>query len=309
MASGAAQQAIDYGQNFLAGQMTSLLSASGIELAGGTLSDLSTEIQNKVYAAKEDAMNLALNTVTTVAGAAGTSVGTLAGAGLATLQGAQQSVDIAKQAAMDVANYGMEQANVLATYIATLASQFPTKTLSRAQELAMEACKEELKEALKKITSNQEDITKENDEKKKENKTKNIVKTIKEKVEMVNTYINKYTSELEKDSAAIGDLMLQGPTWVNSKIEVAEDYAKEKIDTFVNDTEKQISYYYDKAVETTAYTAAKAVVEKTVRPSITKAQDALNKLNESKSKVTQKAKTSAQKALFKLAGQLGISPL
>lgn len=309
MATTATQQAINYGQNFLSGQMTSLLSASGIELAGGTLSDISTEIQNKVFVAKEEAMNQVLTTVSNVSGAIGSSIGTVAGAGLAAMQGAAQSVDLVKQTVMDVTNYGLEQTNVMATYISGLASKFPTKVLSRAQELAVAYSQAELQEALKKITSNQEDITAKNDEKKKENKIQKIVKTVKKKVDYVNSYINKYTAELEKDANAIGDLMLQGPTWVNSKMEVAEKAVKDKIDEFVDDTKKDLSYYYNIAVETTAYTAAKSIVEKTVKPSIQKAQDAMNKLNESKSKVTQKAKTSAQKALFKIAGQLGISPL
>lgn len=309
MATSAAKQAINYGQNFLSGQMTSLLSASGIELAGGTLSDISTEIQNKVFAAKEEAMNQALTTVSKVTSTVGTSIGTVAGAGLSAMQGAAQSVDIVKQATMDIANYGLEQTNVMATYISGLASKFPTKVLSRAQELAVTYSKVELQEALKKITSNQEDITAKNDEKKKENKIQNIVKTVKDKVRYVNTYIDKYTKELESDANAIGNLMLQGPTWVSSKIDTAENSVKNKIDEFVKDTKKDLSYYYDIAAEATAYTAAKAIVEKTVKPSIQKAQDAMNKLNESKSKVTQKAKTAAQKSLFKIAGQLGISPL
>lgn len=309
MATSAAKQAINYGQNFLSGQMTSLLSASGIELAGGTLSDISTEIQNKVFAAKEEAMNQALTTVSKVTSAVGTSIGTVAGAGLSAMQGAAQSVDIVKQATMDIANYGLEQTNVMATYISGLASKFPTKVLSRAQELAVTYSKVELQEALKKITSNQEDITAKNDEKKKENKIQNIVKTVKDKVRYVNTYIDKYTKELKSDANDIGNLMLQGPTWVSSKIDTAENSVKNKIDEFVKDTKKDLSYYYDIAAEATAYTAAKAIVEKTVKPSIQKAQDAMNKLNESKSKVTQKAKTAAQKSLFKIAGQLGISPI
>ncbi len=309
MATSAAKQAINYGQNFLSGQMTSLFSASGIELAGGTLSDISTEIQNKVFAAKEEAMNQALTTVSNVTGAVGSSIGTVAGAGLAAMQGAVQQVDMVKQAVMDVASYSMEQTNVITTYIAGLASKFPIEVLSKTKELAAYYSKVELQEALKKITSNQEDITEKNDEKKKENKTKNIVKTIQDKVKYVNTYISKYTDELERDAEAIGNLMLQGPTWVGSKINEAENAVKSKIGEFVEDTKDDLSDYYDKAVETTAETAAKAIVEKTVRPSIKKAQDAMNKLNESKSKTTQKAKTAAQKALFKIAGQLGISPL
>lgn len=309
LGNGVGQQCLDYGQNFLSGQMTSLLSASGIELAGGTLSDISTEIQNKAFAAAEEAKGMALTTVSNVSGAIGSSIGTVAGAGLAAIQGATQSVDMAKQMALDVISYGLEQINGITSHIAGLASSFPAKVASKATELAVSDCKDELQEALKKITSNQEDINEKSDEKKKENKTKNIVKTITKTVGDVNKKINEYTADLEKDAGELGNLMLQGPTWVNSKLETAQTEAEKKIGKFIGDTKEQIGKKYDDAVDATAKMVAKKLIEKTVRPSITKAQDALNKLNENKSKVTQKAKTSAQKALFKLAGQLGISPL
>lgn len=300
---------IDYGQNFLTGQATSVIAATGIDIEAGNLKQLADAVQDKTMAMVSDLKNTATKEVTKVGSQIGGMAGSLVGAGLTAMQGAFQTADVAKQAVGELTTYGVQLTAKMGTKIAGMIAAFPTQVTKKANTIAVEQCKEELQQRLKEImgTPAEEHAQKEA-EKEKENKAKKVIAWCKKAVKDANEFKDKTLSSIQKDCEDISVLMIQCPGLVNNQISSAIDSAKTYMSDYANDKMEDIQKHYDEAVDNSAYAAAATMKKKLIDPTLERAKEQFNNLGTSTNKTKQKAKTAVQKQLFKLAGKLGISP-
>ena len=98
---------IDYGQNFLTGQATSVISATGIDIEATNLKQLADAVQDKTMSMVSDLENTATKEVGKIGSQIGGMAGELTGAGLAAIQGSFQTADIAKQAVGELTKYAL----------------------------------------------------------------------------------------------------------------------------------------------------------------------------------------------------------
>ena len=300
---------IDYGQNFLTGQSTSVIAATGVDIKAGNLKQVSDAVQDRTMAIVSELKNTATKEVTKVGSQIGGMAGSLVGAGLSAMQGAFQTADVAKQAVGELTTYGVQLTAKIGTNIASMIAAFPAQVTKKATAIAAEQCKEELQQRLKEMmgTPAEEHAQKEA-EKEKENKTKKAIAWCKKAVKDANEFKDKTLSSIQKDCEDISTLMIQGPGWVNNQIDGAIDSAKTYMSYYANGKMKDIKNHYDKAVDNSAYAAATTMKKKLIDPTLEKAKNQFDNLGTSTNKTKQKAKTAVQKQLFKLAGKLGISP-
>lgn len=300
---------IDYGQNFLTGQATSVIAATGIDIEAGNLKQLADAVQDKTMAMVSDLKNTATKEVTKVGSQIGGMAGSLVGAGLTAMQGAFQTADVAKQAVGELTTYGVQLTAKMGTKIAGMIAAFPTQVTKKANAIAVEQCKEELQQRLKEImgTPAEEHAQKEA-EKEKENKAKKVIAWCKKAVKDANEFKDKTLSSIQKDCEDISVLMIQCPGLVNNQISSAIDSAKTYMSDYADDKMEDIQKHYDEAVDNSAYAAAATMKKKLIDPTLERAKEQFNNLGTSTNKTKQKAKTDVQKQLFKLAGKLGISP-
>ena len=300
---------IDYGQNFLTGQATSVISATGIDIEASNVKQLADAVQDKTMSMVSDLKNTATKEVTKVGSQIGGMAGSLVGTGLAAIQGAFQTVDDAKLAVGELTTYGVQLTTKIGTKIAGMITAFPAQVTKRATAIAAEQCKEELQQRLKEMmgTPSEEHAQKEA-EKEKENKTKKAIAWCKKAVKDVNEFKDKTLSSIQKDCEDISALMIQGPGWVDNQISSVIDSAKTYMSDYADDKMEDIQDYYDEAVNNSAKAAATTMKKKLIDPTLEKARKQFNDLGTSTNRTKQKAKTAIQKKLFNLAGKLGISP-
>ena len=300
---------IDYGQNFLTGQATSVIAATGVDIKAGNLKQLSDAVQDRTMAMVSDLKITATKEVTKVGNQIGSMTGNLTGAGLSVMQGAFQTADVAKQAVGELTTYGIQLTTKMGTKIAGMIAAFPAQVTKKATAIAAEQCKEELQQRLKEVmgTPAEEHAQKEA-EKEKENKTKKAIAWCKKAVKDANEFKDKTLAYIQKDCEDISSLMIQGPGWVNNQMSGAIDSAKTYMSDYADGKMKDIQNHYDEAVNNSAYAAATTMKKKLIDPTLEKAKEQFNDLGTSTNKTKQKAKTAVQKQLFKLAGKLGISP-
>ena len=300
---------IDYGQNFLTGQATSVIAATGIDIEAGNLKQLADAVQDKTMSMVSDLKNTATKEVTKIGSQIGGTAGSLVGAGLSAMQGAFQTADVAKQAVGELTTYGVQLTAKIGTNIASMIAAFPAQVTKKATAIAAEQCKEELQQRLKEMmgTPAEEHAQKEA-EKEKENKTKKAIAWCKKAVKDANEFKDKTLSTIQKDCEDISALMIQGPGWVNDQIGSAIDSAKTYMSDYADSKMKNVKMHYDEAVNNSAKAAASTLKKKLIDPTLEKAKDQFDNLGTSLNKTKQKAKTAIQKQLFKLAGKLGISP-
>ena len=300
---------IDYGQNFLTGQATSVIAATGIDIEAGNLKQLADAVQDKTMSMVSDLKNTATKEVTKVGSQIGGMTGSLVGAGLSAMQGAFQTADVAKQAVGELTTYGVQLTAKIGTNIASMIAAFPSQVTKKATSIASEQCKEELQQRLKEVMGTPaEDHAQKEAEKEKENKTKKAIDWCKKAVKDANEFKDKTLSSIQKDCEDISALMIQGPGWVNNQIDGAIDSAKTYMSDYADDRMKDIKNHYDESVDNSAYAAATTMKKDLIDPILERAREQYADLGTSTNKTKQKAKTAVQKQLFKLAGKLGISP-
>ena len=300
---------IDYGQNFLTGQATSVIAATGIDIEAGNLKQLADAVQDKTMSMVSDLKNTATKEVTKIGSQIGGMAGSLVGAGLSAMQGAFQTADVAKQAVGELTTYGVQLTAKIGTNIASMIAAFPAQVTKKATAIASEQCKEELQQRLKEVmgTPAEEHAQKEA-EKEKENKTKKAIAWCKKAVKDANEFKDKTLSSIQKDCEDISALMIQGPGWVNNQISSAIDSAKTYMSNYADSKMKDIKNHYDESVDNSAYAKATTMKKDLIDPILERAREQYADLGTSTNKTNQKAKTAVQKQLFKLAGKLGISP-
>ena len=300
---------IDYGQNFLTGQATSVIAATGVDIEAANLKQLADAVQDKTLSMVSDLKSTATKEVTKVGSQIGGMAGSLVGAGLSAIQGAFQTIDVAKQAVGELTTYGVQIIGKAAKQIAGMVVAFPVEVAKEATAIAAEQCKEELQQRLKEMmgTPAEEHAQKEA-EKEKTNKIKKTIAWCNKAIKDVNEFKDKTLSAIQKDCEDISALMIQGPGWVNDQIGSAIDSAKTYMSDYADSKMKNVKMHYDEAVNNSAKAAASTLKKKLIDPTLEKAKDQFDNLGTSLNKKKQKAKTAIQKQLFKLAGKLGISP-
>ena len=148
---------IDYGQNFLTGQATSVIAATGIDIEAGNLKQLADAVQDKTMSMVSDLKNTATKEVTKIGSQIGGTAGSLVGAGLSAMQGAFQTADVAKQAVGELTTYGVQLTAKIGTNIASMIAAFPAQVTKKANAIASEQCKEEIQQRLKEVMCNTEE--------------------------------------------------------------------------------------------------------------------------------------------------------
>ena len=300
---------IDYGQNFLTGQATSVIAATGVDIEAANLKQLADAVQDKTLSMVSDLKSTATKEVTKVGSQIGGMAGSLVGAGLSAIQGAFQTIDVAKQAVGELTTYGVQIIGKAAKQIAGMVVAFPVEVAKEATSIAAEQCKEELQQRLKEMMGTPaEEHAKKEAEKEKTNKIKKTIAWCNKAIKDVNEFKDKTLSAIQKDCEDISALMIQGPGWVNDQIGSAIDSAKTYMSDYADSKMKNVKMHYDEAVNNSAKAAASTLKKKLIDPTLEKAKDQFDNLGTSLNKTKQKAKTAIQKQLFKLAGKLGISP-
>lgn len=300
---------IDYGQNFLTGQATSVLQATGIEIGASNLKELADAVQNKTMDMVSTLQSTATKEVAKVGSQIGSMAGGVAGAGLSAIQGAFQSTDLVKLATGELTTYGMELIKDSTTKIASMVTAFPQEVASKAAQIAGKQAKEELTGLLKEVMGTPaEKRAKTEAKEEKENKIKKAVDWCKKAIEDANEFKDSTLGKLQEDCEDISALMIQGPDWVNNQVGSAVDSAKTYMSDYVDKQMKNVSNFYVRAVESSSQALATTLTKEIVDPTIKKAKEQYNALGTSTNKTTQKAKAAIQKKLLNLAGKLGISP-
>lgn len=300
---------IDYGQNFLTGQATSILSASGIDIQAGNVKELADAIQDKTMAMVGELQSTATKQVTQIGSEIGNAAGSVAGAGLAAMQGAFQSADLVKLAIGEVTSYSAALLGDLTKYAVSKAAAFPGDVTKKATAKAAEDAKEKLSSALKQVMgSPAEEQSKKEAKEQKENKVKKAIKWVKNAASDAEKFKTKILSYISEDAQDISALMIQGPEWVNNQVESAVNNTENFVYTYFQKAKENIDKQYDNMVNSSYLTLASTMTKEIIDPTIDKAKKLYDNNTKSTNKQVQKAKTAVQKQLFKLAGKLGISP-
>ncbi len=300
---------IDYGQNFLTGQATSLIAASGVEIEATNLKDLADAIQDKTMEAVSYFQTTALKEVGYIGSQIGNAAGSVIGAGLSVMQTASQMSSLVNLAAGELTSYMASQVGSLMTYAISKATSFTGEVTKKATKKATEDSKEKLAEALKHVMGVPvENENKKKSEKKKDNKIKKAIKWCKNAAKDASDFKDKMMSYMMEDAEDISNLMLQGPAWVTYQLDSAVASGQNYAYTYFNKVKESIGKQYDDVVNASYTALAKTIVDELVTPTIQKAQDFYNDNTKNENKVVQKGMTAAQKQLLKLAGKLGVSP-
>lgn len=299
-------QAMDAGQNFLTGQITSAFSASGLELTGSTVFELASNLQNQAQQQAEALQNTAMTLVSSAGAGLGTTFGTVVGAGLALSGQVAQVSDLLQQAAMDVGKHSLEKVQSKISEIATTTTSYMTQRASYWSKSILQSelatipnkfLEDGASKALKEVTEMKGNAL---------GKVMDYVNTYTGKVTEI---VNKFTSYMQQYGDDISTFAAQGPQWVVEKISKVKEDAIEEIDKFVDDQAQSIMDARNKLLDGAAQSVAKSLVQPSIDAANKKINDATNQLNKSKKTIMQKAATQIQKAKYKLAGMLGIAPL
>lgn len=300
---------INYGQNFLTGKATSILSATGIDIAAGSVKELADAVQDKTMVMVSDLKSTATKEVAKIGSQVGGMAGSLAGTGLSAMQNAFQTTDIIKQSVGEMVSYANSIFDDCTNKIIGMTAAFPSEVTKKATKIASDEAKEELTQLMKEVAGiPAEDHAEKEAKKEKENGINKAVDWCKKAVTNINKFKDDTIGKLQEDCDDISNLMIQGPEWVGEQINTVIDQGKNQLKKFADDSMEDVEDFYDKAVEKSSKALATTMKEKIVRPTIDKAKDQYNKLGTSSNKAKQKAKTAIQKKLFSLAGKLGISP-
>lgn len=301
---------IDYGQNFLTGKATSVLSSNGIDIQATNFKEIVDAIQNKTMDSVSYLQNTITNETSYIATQIGASAGSVVGAGLSSMQATFQSAELAKMMAEELAKYGVEKIGKLTTDVMSKTIAFPKEVADKAKTKAVNMAKEELADALKLVMgSPAEAKAEESAQKQKEKKQNKTIEWCKKAIKDANEFKDKTLTSFKKDMKDVSALMIQGPEWVSSQLDTIEKQGKTTIDEQAKDMQKKVNDFYSNAVEDSANALASQIKSKLIDPTISKAKDLYNETGTTTNQTKQKAKAAIQKKLFSLAGKLGIPPI
>lgn len=306
MANSITMKAIDAGQNFLTGQATSVFASSGIEVAGGNLYELASNIQNQAADAVSTLENGAMTMISSVGAGAGSAFGSVVGTGLALGSNVTQMADMAQEAIADLTTYAMDLVTKKMTEITSGIPAQLTKQIAYFSKIELE---NSMKSIQNKYLQNADTAIKDKIESHQKKGLTDIVDYVNKYTNLAKTRVDKYVGSMNKFCDDIGTFALQGPQWVGGQIDMLEKQYQDTIYEFVDEQSKTIKNFRDKQIDNIAKGAAKQFVAKPLA-ALDKQTDKLsNMINKNKQKVLIKASTAIQKAKMKLAGKLGISPV
>jgi len=299
-------KAIDAGQNFLTGQITSAFAANGLEVAGGTIYDIADNIQKQAADVIGELENGAMLTVSSVGAGLGSTFGNVIGTGMSLAGDVTQISDMAQEAIAEVTSYSL---GLLSKKTSEIASTVTSYFTSRVTYWAGQELKQALADIPKKFLIDKETESNINALKEKVNGPQKILKYVNTYVGLATTYINKYTSYMNNYVNDVCKYAMQGPQWIGGQINKLENEYKNLAYDFIDDQAETIMDNRNKFLDGIAKGIAKQTVKPTIK-ALDKKIDKLNNMtNKNTAKVKQAAATQIQKAKFKLAGLLGISPL
>lgn len=305
MPNSISMKAIDVGQNFLTGQVTSVFAANGVEVAGTNLYELTSNIQNKAADMMSDLQNTAITTMSTVTGGVGSALGSVVGTGLALSSNVMQMHDIAQEAIMDCTSYA---ANLVTKKITELTSGIPGQLTKQVAYWSGEELKKAMESIPKKFLEDTDDATEKQQDEQKKKGLSGIIGFVNTYTGKVKDTVKDFTTKLNSSCDEIGTWALQGPRWVTGQVDMLEEQFQNVAYEFVDEQANNIKKFRDQSIENIAKSVAKQVVAKQIAALEKNIDKLTNTTNKTKAKTIAKAKTAIQKAKFKLAGKLGVSP-
>lgn len=295
--------AIDSGQNFLQGKLTSTFQQVGSATIGPVM-DKAEAVQNAVMSTAEEVKNGAMTTVATLGTAAGSIVGDIYGTGLAALGDLTQCADLAQLVVKDVATY---TAQLITDKITGLVGNIPGDVISRMSYWVGNELKTKKEELMEIFTKSGEDRTTSTVEKDQEDKIQKYVGIVTGAVADVQNKVNEFTGGLQEDVAQLTSLMSAGPAFIADKLDTIEQSAEQKIGYFINKQADDLTAKKMDFIDGAAKTIANKMVNKTCDSLKKILQKQVDEVNKQTDKVKQKAKTKIQKAKLALGAALGIS--
>lgn len=162
-------------------------------------------------------------------------------------------------------------------------------------------------EAVKKAGFNTEDLKKSQDEKNKKSKFDNVIKRVHDTVGNINEYVSTYTEMINTYIETVTTYIYEGPDWVtqqlNHGIDSGVQFIKKQVDKKLENIEKEKQDYIDKETDKLAYNAAQ-VINDLQDKAIMKAK---HKIENGKSKALAKAFSKIQKSKLKIMSITGIN--
>lgn len=299
-------KAIDAGQNFLTGQITTLFAASGMEVTGSTIYNLADSIQNSVSAKVEEAQNGAMQLVSSAGAGLGSAFGTVVGVGNSLASTITTMSDVAQEMLTDIATDTVNKVTNETNKIVSGASTYFTQRLSYYAKSMLE---EEIANMQSKYLTNTDEKQNEEVKEKKETWMKKATEKVGSMVTKAKKGVQDGIDALNKGVDEVAKMQLEGPQWVSNQMNSLQSSITKSIDDFIEDNVKDIQEKRDAELDKIAATIAKNTVKPTIDAANKKLDKLWNDCNTSKSKVAQKAKTLIQKAKFKLAALTGVSPI
>lgn len=306
MPNGITMRAIDAGQNFLTGQATSVFASCGIEVAGGNLYELASNIQNQAADVVGTLENGAMTMISSAGAGVGSAFGSVVGAGLALGSNVTQMADMAQEAIMDLTTYAMD---LVTKKMSEITSGIPAQLTSQVAYFSKIELENSMKSIQKKFLESADVSVKKEIESHQKKGLTDIVQYATTYVNLAKTYVDKYVGYMNKFCDDIGTFALQGPQWVSGQIDNLERQYQDMVYTFVDGQATSIKNFRDKQIDNIAKGAAKQFVAKPLAALDKKMDQLSNMTNKQKQKVLTKAATAIQKAKMKLAGKLGIPPV
>lgn len=297
--------AIDAGQNFLTGKVTSALQTSGaIKLASDGMDKL-TAVQNLAHSTVEEAKNGVMTEVAFIGNAAGSIVGDLYGTSMAALGDLTQCADLAKLAVEHVITYS---AQLVTDKMMDFVSSIPGDITSATTSYMTKMLDSKKKEVMELLTSNVEERNEKKQEEDKENKINKFISDAKDGMESAKKAVNEFVEGLNGDVAELTDLMSAGPEYIANQVDKLENSAISYVGTFVN---KQVDALNKKKmgfINSAAESAANKMANEVIDPMFQQLKKAKDEVDQATSKTKQKAMAKIKKAAMKYGGQIGIDP-
>lgn len=298
-------KAIDAGQNFLTGQITSVFAASGMEIVGSNVAEIAENIQNKASAMVSDLENTATTMVSSAGAGLGSAFGNVVGASEAFAGEAMQMTDMAQEAIADVASYSLDLLNQKTSEIASTTTSY---FMSRVKTWSAFYLQQGMNQIPKKFLQDAEEESKKTALEQQTKGPQKILDYVNTYVGLASSYVQKYTGEMNKFVEQQCTFALQGPQWLGGQINKLENQYKEGISGFVDTQAQNIIKNRNNFLDGIAKSVAKQTIQPTLK-AINKKIDKLNNTtNKNEAKVKQAAATQIQKAKLKLAGLLGVKP-
>lgn len=306
---------INRGSNFDLGSPTSLLQMVG----NAQLNDLSQIAGDITYTVASESGSLAGDAAALTLARGGETVSNIVNIANATAS-AIESVDTLKNLIQSgevvslASDLALQLSNDVASYIGTKLGEASGKILAlpTASDILGKAAnqmKDHIRSAsdiLKSMLTNTEDEQKQSQDNALKNRVADIKNKATSKLGEITKTLNNYAKEVGKWSEEITAYIVEGPDWVEEKMQMYENIAFAYISNYVDQGVKFITDYKEETVNTLADAIAKKEADLYNKTLEKKTKKTLDEINQSKQKILNKAKSKVGAALLKLYATLGL---